>query len=131
MDMGAEMIGYTINNRNRYKCKYCDHPTYKTHGGVILHVNEKHSHEYQLELKDLEIERLKNQKPRVEYKERVVYRDKPETEQKYWDVSGVYCPSCKVVNVNVGIPVGQTIENTPHNPCKNRGLMLVREVHGR
>lgn len=124
-----DFVGYTINNRNRYKCNFCDHSTYKTFGGVHNHLNANHELEYKLALKDRDIERLKNKPPKVEIREKVVYRDQDEPKYWYPKIAGIYCPTCRIVNTRVGIPVGQTIENTPHNPCKNRGLMPVVEVH--
>jgi|SRR5690349_2094846 len=121
------MTGYTINNRGRYKCRFCDHPTYKTMSGVLTHVQERH----ELELANATIEEMRAklaEKPKVEVREKVVYKDKPEP--KYWYIEnggGIYCSTCKIVQMRVGIPQGQTIENTPHN-CGNRTLHLVLEV---
>ena len=125
------MTGYTVNNRGRYKCDFCDHPTYKTMGGVLNHVQERH----ELELANATIEdmrakldRERSKPPKIEVREKVVYRDKPEP--KYWYIKnggGIYCSTCKIVQMGVGIPTGQTIENTPHN-CGNRTLSLVLEV---
>lgn len=122
------MIGYTINQRGRYKCSYCDHSTYKTAGGIMQHLDKNHSVQLKLDHKDAEIERLKNMPPKIEVREKIVYKEKPEP--KYWYIEnggGVYCETCKTVQMRVGIPQGQTIENTPHS-CGNRTLKLVLEV---
>ena len=125
------MTGYTVNNRGRYKCDYCDHRTYKTHGGMMTHLDQNHKLDYELAKKDAEIERLKRQPPKVEVRERVVYKDPPaKKEPEYWYIKsggGIYCDTCKIVQMRVGIPVGQTIESTPHE-CGNRTLKLVLEV---
>lgn len=122
------MVGYTLNNRSRYKCDYCEHSTYKTWSGVLTHLESKHATEWALAKKDEEIERLKNRPAKVV--EKVVYRDAPKKkEPEYWYIKnggGIYCSTCKQVQMGVGIPAGQTIENTPHH-CGNRTLMLVLE----
>ncbi len=124
------MTGYSVNNRARYKCQYCDHRTYKSLGGMLNHLNSQHKLDYELALKDDEIARLKNRPAKVEVKERIVYRDPPAQPKKqlYWYRS-VYCSTCKLVMTGAGIPVGQTIENTPHSLCGNRTLMLVTEIN--
>lgn len=127
------MTGYTTNTRGRYKCDFCDHPTYKTVSGILTHVQSNH----ELELANATIEemrgtidRLKKQPPKVIEKERIVYRDAPkptEKKKEYWyGPAGIYCSSCKTVIKSPGIPVGQTIENTPC-ACGNRTLMLITE----
>lgn len=134
------MIGYTVNNRGRYKCDFCDHRTYKTHGGVMAHIETNHFDLYQFRKANAELERtiaenertiarLKSQPPKVEVREKVVYKDRPEP--KFWYIEnggGIYCETCKIVQMRVGIPNGQTIENTPHGQCGNRTLKLVLEV---
>jgi len=131
------MTGYRVTTRGRYKCSFCDHPSYKRMGGVLGHIRDKH--ELQLANATIEemrgkIDQLKNQPPKIVEKERIVYRDPPKTEKKkeYWYVrnyglEGIYCTACKQVQTGVGIPVGQTIENTPHS-CGNRTLLPVVEV---
>lgn len=130
------MTGYSINNRGRYKCDFCDHPTYKTMSGILLHIQAIHELELAIATAEelrAEVDRIKAEPPQVIEKERIVYRDPPpKKDSDYWyprNAVGVYCPTCKVVNRGAGIPVGQTIENTPHHPCNNRGLMLVLEIH--
>lgn len=117
------MIGYTTNNRGRFKCNFCDHSTYKTRGGIDSHLQTNHPHELELAKKDDEIRRLKNRPPQ----EKIVYRDAPEKDIKYYspNIKGAYCPSCMLVIQGVRIPVGQTLDNTPHNVCKNTGLLPI------
>lgn len=120
------MVGYTINNRSRYKCNYCNHSTYKHYSGVEAHLQANHATELAIAEKDAEIERLKNKPAKVV--EKIIYKEKPEP--KYWYIEnggGIYCETCKTVQMRVGIPTGQTIENTPHS-CGNRSLKLVLEV---
>lgn len=128
------MTGYTVNNRGRYKCDFCDHRTYKTISGVLTHVQGNHELELAKATADglrAELERERKKAPKVEVRERVVYKDPPaKKEPKYWYIKnggGIYCETCKTVEMRVGIPEGQTIENTPHT-CGNRTLKLVLEV---
>lgn len=130
------MTGYHTIKGGRYKCDFCDHTSYKTYAGISAHLQAHHAKELNEVLADelaktmseLHKERIKP--PKVEVREKVVYLDKPEP--KYWytktvGIAGIYCTSCKQVQLNVGIPTGQTIENTPHN-CGNRTLLPVVEV---
>lgn len=124
------MVGYHTKRDGRYKCEYCNHTSYKTLNGVLTHLQDKHYHEVQEARLLAEIDRLKNLPPKIEVREKVVYKDKPEL--KYWytktvGIAGIYCSSCKQVTLNPGIPTGQTIENTPHQ-CGNRTLFPVVEV---
>lgn len=128
------MVGAHTVRGGRYKCDFCDHTSYKTQAGILNHLSDNHLQELLIAEKDAEIERLKNKPPKVVEKivtkERVVYKEKPEP--KYWytktvGIAGIYCTTCKQVQLNVGIPTGQTIENTPHN-CGNRTLLPVVEV---
>jgi len=124
------MVGYSRNQTGRLKCDYCKHKTYKYINGVIAHLNSKHMDQWLLDQANAEIERLKNIPPKIEIREKVVYKEKPEP--KYWyvrerGIEGIYCTSCKQVQRGVGIPYGQTIENTPHH-CGNRTLLPVVEV---
>jgi len=119
---------YSINSRGRYKCNFCDHNTYKTINGVNTHANNIHSHAIELAKKDEEIQRL-NIKPQVIYKDKIVYREapKPEAIKCWYGPIAVFCTSCKIVNRNPGIPIGQTIENTPHT-CGNITLLAVSRI---
>lgn len=130
------MKGYHEIRGGRYKCDFCDHTSYKTYAGITTHLQTHHAkqlnevlaNELAKTMADLHKERIKP--PKVEVREKVVYRDKPEP--KYWytknvGIAGIYCTSCKQVQLNVGIPVGQTIENSPHQ-CGNRTLLPVVEV---
>lgn len=124
------MTGFTVNNRGRYKCDYCDHKTYKTRGGMFNHLHEQHPKELEIDRLKAHVKRLENQPPKVEIREKVVYKDPPKKETKYWYIKnggGIYCETCKTVEMGVGIPEGQTIENTPHT-CGNRTLKLVLAV---
>ena len=132
------MTGYTVTKRNRYKCEYCDHyKSYKTLGGITLHLESRHAAELAktlaAELAEAQNEllniKLNPPKPKVIERERVVYRDPPaKKEPEYWYPSGLYCVTCKVVMTRAGIPRGQTIDNTPHSVCGTKSLMLVTEV---
>lgn len=127
------MTGFTQNNRGRYKCDFCDHSTYKTMSGVLTHVQGNHELELAKATAEglrAELDRERRKPPKVVEKERVVYRDPPKKEKTYWYLPaghGIYCESCKEVQIGVGIPEGQTIENTPHH-CGNRTLKLVVAV---
>lgn len=130
------MSGYHTIKGGRYKCDFCDHTSYKTYAGISAHLQAHHAKELNEVLaselaktmSELHKERIKP--PKVEVREKVVYRDKPEP--KYWytkplGIAGIYCTACKLVQLNPGIPTGQTIENTPHQ-CGNRTLLPVVEV---
>lgn len=130
------MNGYHTIKGGRYKCDFCDHTSYKTYAGISAHLQAHHAKELNEVLaselaktmSELHKERIKQ--PKVEIREKVVYRDKPEP--KYWytkplGIAGIYCTACKLVQLNPGIPTGQTIENTPHQ-CGNRTLLPVVEV---
>lgn len=120
-------VGLGLNTRGNYKCLFCNHKSWKSEGYGISHVESKHPKE-RADLLAERLQQAQNKPARIEYKEKVVYKDKPEP--KYWYLKrgqGIYCSSCKQVQMEVGIPVGQTIENTPHT-CGNRTLSLVLEV---
>lgn len=126
------MLGYRVNTRGRYKCLFCDHWTYKTLAGIDNHVQGRHALELAeatTEALRAEVDRLKTLPPKVV--EKVVYREPPAKKDKeYWYIEnggGIYCETCKTVQMRVGIPKGQTIENTPH-VCGNKTLKLVIEV---
>ena len=130
------MTGYHTVRGGRYKCDYCTHNSYKTVSGIITHLKAQHADEMAAALEkqvdDLKtaLRRAENKPPRVEVREKVVYKNKPEP--KYWytksvGIAGIYCSTCKQVTLNPGIPTGQTIENTPHH-CGNRTLLPVVEV---
>jgi hypothetical protein len=110
------MTCYTVNNRGRYKCNFCDHSTYKTVGGILSHLESQHELEMTKALLDenkAEVTRLRSQPPKVVEKERVVYKDKPEPKYTYVNV---FCTTCKWV-FNAGIPNGIAVENTRHSHC--------------
>lgn len=130
------MTGLKTMGNGNHKCLFCNHKSYKRLADALAHIQDKHA----LELANAtveemrgEITRLKKQPPKVVEKERIVYRDPPaEKKKEYWYVrnyglEGIYCTACKQVQTGVGIPVGQTIENTPHS-CGNRTLLPVVEV---
>lgn len=119
------MIGYYVNSRGRLQCNYCNHSSYKTNGGILHHLENHHAIDVELDKAKAEIERLKSKPPKVEVREKIVYKEKPAP--KFWyGPEGIYCSSCKTVIRRPGIAVGQTIENTPC-ACGNRTLMLITE----
>ena len=117
------------DKRGRYQCDLCSHTTWKTLDGVLRHQRAHHEPEIASAEKDKELTELRAKKPEVIYKEKIVYRDAPAPKESdyYYPGVGIYCSTCKLVNRRAGIPVGQTIENTPHN-CGNRTVMLVAEI---
>lgn len=124
------MNGYHEIRGGRYKCDFCDHTSYKTYAGITTHLQTHHAKELNEVLAndlaktmaDLHKERIKP--PKVEVREKVVYRDKPDP--KYWYHS-IFCIACKEVIRNAGIPFGQTIENTPHSNCGTRSLLPIEK----
>lgn len=130
--------GVVQNQRGRYKCLFCNHKTWKILSAGIAHVDSQHPLELaqaKAEALQVELERERSKPPKIEIREKIVYRDPPkptEKKKEYWYVrnygmEGIYCTTCKQVQTGVGIPVGQTIENTPHS-CGNRTLLPVVEV---
>lgn len=123
--------GYHTTNRGRYKCDYCTQRSYKTISGITTHVTKYHELELTKDALDdsqREAARLRNQKPKVVEKERIVYREAPKKpDPKYWH-HGVFCTACRIAYRSVGIPYGQTIESTPHSNCGTRSLVPVDEV---
>lgn len=120
-------VGLRYNNRGNYQCVFCTHKSWKSESYGIAHVESKHPKE-RADLLAEKLQEAQNKPARVEYREKVVYKEKPKPE--YWYIQnggGIYCETCKTVEMRVGIPVGQTIENTPHT-CGNRTLHLVLEV---
>lgn len=132
------MTGLRTMGNGNHKCLFCNHKSYKRLADALTHVQNNHA----LELANATIEemrgtidQLNKRPPKIVEKERVVYRDPPKPapkKQEFWYVrnygmAGIYCTSCKQVQLNVGIPEGQTIENTPHQ-CGNRTLLPVVEV---
>lgn len=127
------MTGIKTMGNGRYKCIFCSHKSYKQMAAALTHVQGYHEIELAnatIEEMRGEMDRLKKQPPKVVEKERIVYRDPPKPKEvKYWyGVVGIYCSSCRRVSSNPGIPVGQTIENTPCSNCRNHTLMLVEEI---
>lgn len=121
------MYGFTTNNRGRYQCDFCSHNSYKIWGAAKSHVERFHAHELEVAKLKREIKILKEKKTDA-LQPRVIYRDPPKP--KYWYIKnggGIYCETCKTVQMDVGIPVGQTIESTPHD-CGNKTLKLVLRV---
>lgn len=118
------MTGYHTIRGGRLKCDFCDHASYKTQAGIISHLSNTHPHELEIAKKDAEIKRLKSAPPKVEIREKIVYKDKPKP--KYWYHS-VFCLTCKEVIVNAGIPTGQSIETTPHSVCGTMSLVPVEK----
>lgn len=122
------IVGYTLNNRNRYKCNYCNHSTYKTTGGILNHVVSNHKLELE---RDKAIQRAEYaEKAKAELSRQLAEATKPapkEEDKKYWH-HGVFCTACRIAYRSVGIPFGQTIESTPHSNCGTRSLVPVDEV---
>ena len=124
------MVGFHTIRGGRYKCDFCDHTSYKTQGGAIQHINDHHIKELnellidKAEKAEAELRRERNKPPRIETREKVVYKSKPDP--KYWYHS-VFCTACKEVISVAGIPYGQTIETTPHSGCGTRSLVPVEK----
>lgn len=129
------MTGLRSMGNGNLKCLFCNHKSYKCYGDALTHVQNNH----ELELANATIEEMRgkleqaeNKPPKIEIREKVVYRDPPAKKEEYWYIKnggGIYCETCKTVQMGVGIPEGQTIENTPHH-CGNRTLKLVLAVSG-
>lgn len=119
-------VGLRYNNRGNYQCVFCTHKSWKSESYGIAHVESKHP----LERAKLLAEKLKeaqNKPPRVEYKERVVYKDRPEPEYRDERVN-VFCEECRIVMQNVRLPKNHNIHTTSCNYCGTTSLKLVHKI---
>ena len=117
------------NKRGRYQCDLCSHTTWKTLSGLLRHQDEQHKAEIYTLDRDKELDEFRSKKPEVVYKEKIVYRDRPDEPKTkyYYPGIGIYCSTCQSVYKGAGVPVGQTIQGTPHT-CGNKTVMLVTEI---
>lgn len=119
------MIGIHETKQHNWRCDFCSHTSWKTQTGALNHAEREHPKDLRIQRLAYDLERERNKAPKIEVREKVVYRDAPKP--KYW-YRTVYCSTCKIVLTGAGIPREQTIENTPHSDCGNRTLMLVTEI---
>lgn len=120
-------VGLRINRNGKYACLFCTHKAWKSEGPAMRHVDNSHMADRARLLAD-KLQEAQDKPPRIEYRERVVYKDKPE--KKYWETDPVmlYCEAEKTVFQNTRMPRGQLIENTPCHGCGNRSLKLVISI---
>lgn len=118
-------VGLEYTSRGNYKCLFCNHKVWKREAPGQAHVEKNHIKERA----DMLLQKLKEaqNKPRIEYKERVVYRD-PESPKFQDQRIDIFCPHCLVVNIGVRLPVRQNINDTPHSGCNLTGMYMVSKI---
>lgn len=119
-------VGLKYTSQGNYKCLFCTHKVWKREEPASKHVMTKHP----VERADLLAEKLKeaqNKPPRIEYKERVVYKDRPEPDYKDKQVN-VFCDTCCVVMTDVRLPKNHTIHTTSCNYCGCTTLKIVHKI---
>ena len=119
-------VGLEYTNRGNYKCLFCNHKVWKSEKIASAHVENKHPKE-RADLLSKKLQEAQNKPPRVEYKERVVYKDRPEAEYSDKQVS-VFCDECRIVMTNVRLPKNHTIRTTSCNYCGTTSLKIVHKV---
>lgn len=120
------LVGLRINNRSNYACLFCTHKAWKGEAAAERHVLEKHPKE-RMDLLAKKLQEAQNKPPRIEYKERIVYKDRPEPEYKDKLVN-VFCETCFIVMQDVRLPRNSTIHSTSCNYCGCTTLKLVHKV---
>lgn len=122
-------VGLQYTNHGNYKCLFCNHKVWKRADPGIKHVTDKHLAE-RAELLAKQLEEAQNKQPLIKYRERVVYKDKPTSEKKYWEGPSViiFCETEQIVYQHISMPRGQSIEETPCHGCGTRTLKLVKEL---
>lgn len=118
-------VGLTMTSRGNYKCLFCNHTVWKHEKFGITHVETAHPKE-RADLLAKKLAEAQNKPPRVEYKERIVYKTKTETQPRYSAV--VYCPVCQSVD-SVNIVHGQAIGAGGCFRCGNLDGQLVQHVN--
>lgn len=119
-------VGLTATSHGNYKCLFCNHKVWKREEPGIKHVTEKHLVE-RAELLSKKLKEAQVKPPRIEYREKVVYKEKPEPQYKNERVN-VSCETCFVVMTDVRLPKNNTIHNTSCNYCGCTTLKLVHKV---
>lgn len=119
-------VGLQYTSHGNYKCLFCNHKVWKTATPAETHVTKKHPAE-RAELLSKKLQEAQNKPPRIEYKERVVYKDRPEPEYKDKLVN-VFCETCFIVMQDVRLPKNNTIHNTSCNYCGCATLKLVHKI---
>lgn len=119
-------VGLRINRNGKYACLFCTHKAWKSEGPAMRHVDSKHINERARLLAD-KLQEAQNKPPRVEYREKVVYKDRPEPEYKE-DRIDIYCTNCCIVMTGVRLPVRHSISTTSCNKCGLATLAIVSKI---
>lgn len=119
-------VGLEYTSRGNYKCLFCNHKVWKREQPAITHVETHHIKE-RSELLLQKLKEAQNKPPRVEYKERVVYRDPPKTEYQDKQVN-VFCETCFIVMTEVRLPKNHTVHTTSCNYCGCTTLKIVHKI---
>lgn len=119
-------VGLRVNTRGNYSCLFCTHKSWKSEKLAISHVDLKHPKE-RADLLAKKLDEAQNKPPRVEYKDRVVYKDRPEPDYKDKQVN-VFCDTCKIVMSDVRLPKNNTVHTTSCNYCGCTTLQIVHKI---
>lgn len=119
-------VGLRINNRSNYQCLFCTHKAWKSESYGIAHIDSKHPKE-RADLLAKKLQEAQNKPPRIEYREKVAYKNRPEPEYQDKQVN-VFCDECRVVMTNVRLPKSHTIHTTSCNYCGTTSLKIVHKV---
>lgn len=120
-------VGLRYNNRGHYACLFCTHKSWKGETAAETHVTNKHPAE-RAKLLAKKLQEVQDKPPRIEYKERIVYRDKPDTDEYQKERISIYCTNCCVVMQGVRLPKGHSINNTSCSYCNTVSLKMVTKI---
>ena len=119
-------VGLQYTSRGNYKCLFCDHKVWKREEPAKNHVNNKHPKE-RADLLSKKLQEAQNKPPRTEYREKIVYKDRPEPEYKDERID-IYCTNCCIVMTGVRLPRHNNINTTSCNKCGLTTLALVTKI---
>lgn len=120
-------VGLTMTSQGNYKCLFCNHKVWKqSEKMAIAHVEDKHPKERAKLLAEKLIE-AQSKPPRIEYKEKIVYKDRPEPDYQDKRID-IYCSTCRIVMQSVRLPLHHTIDTTSCSNCGNTSLMMVSKI---
>lgn len=119
-------VGLRINRNGKYACLFCTHKAWKGEGPAMRHVDNNHMKERAKLLAD-KLQEAQNKPPRTEYREKVVYKDRPEPEYKDERID-IYCTNCCIVMTQVRLPRQHSISTTSCNKCGLTTLRIVSKI---
>ena len=115
-----------VTSHGRYKCPYCNHPVYKTHGGALEHIKSHHYNQAETSELRSEIKRLKEEKSSLNTQLLEAKKPKraPEKKEDKYYQAVVYCTNCTKM-MKCGMPKGILVQNVTHSECGNQTLHLI------